>query len=221
MKIEFLKIFTSNPEAQFRFYGEVLGLPVKWLSEDAFRVEIGFSILEFEKDSAAKPYHVAFHIPPQKESEALEWLEERLKVLQDGEDKIVDFPAWQAKSIYFYDRDNNILEFISREHLYEPSSEEFSAESILGISEIGLATTKVEENFNFLNTNFGLTKFSGNYEIFCATGDDEGLFIIIDRNKKDWIPTGDKAFPAAFEIKLSVKNALFAASYRDERLTLL
>lgn len=221
MKIEFLKLYTPNPEAQFSFYGEVLELPVKWLSEDVLRVEAGYSVLEFEKDPNAKPYHIAFHIPAQQEKKALEWLEERVEILPDGAEKIVDFPAWQAKSMYFYDSDENILEFISRKHIFEPASAEFSAESILGISEIGLAICNVEEAFNFLNSNFGLMKFSGDYERFCATGDDEGLFIIIDKNKKDWIPTGDPAFAAPFEIKISVKNALFGASYKDERLTLL
>ncbi len=221
MKIEFLKLFTPNPVAQFRFYEEVLELPVKWLSKDAFKVETGYSILEFEKGPDAKPYHIAFHIPAKQEVKALEWLEERLEILPDGDEKIVDFPAWQAKSLYFYDYDKNILEFISRKHLFESASSEFSAASILGISEIGLAVSNVEMNFNFLNKNFGLTKFSGDYERFCAVGDDEGLFITIDKNKKDWIPTGDTAFPAPFEIKISVQNALFGASYKDERLTLL
>ncbi|WP_029037440.1 VOC family protein [Salinimicrobium xinjiangense] len=221
MRIDFLKIFTPNPDSQLRFYEEVLELPVKKLSEDVFKVEIGYSTLEFVKDEDAKPYHIAFHIPPHQEKEALVWLEERLEILPDAHEKIIDFPAWQAKSLYFYDRDNNILEFISRSHLFETSSEEFSAESILGISEIGLATSNVEENFNFLNTNFGLTKFSGDYERFCATGDDEGLFIIIDKDQKDWIPTGDKAFAAPFEIKISVQNAIFGASYKDEKLRLL
>ncbi|NJW51474.1 VOC family protein [Salinimicrobium oceani] len=221
MKIEFLKIYTPQPEAQYRFYKEVLNLPVQWIAKDVFRVEAGYSKLEFAKDEGAKPYHIAFHIPARQETKALNWLEERVEILRDGQDKIMDFPAWQAKSVYFYDHDKNILEFISREHLFESETREFSEAGILGISEIGLATSQVRANFDFLNTHFGLTKFSGDYERFCATGDDMGLFIIINKNEKDWFPVGDKAHASPFEIKIAVKNAIFGASYRDERLTLL
>ena len=221
MKIEFLKLFTPNLKAQFGFYKNILGLQAKWLSQTAFVVEAGYSTLEFVEDAKAKPYHLAFHIPALQEFKALEWLEQRVAILRDGDRRIIDFPAWQAKSIYFYDKDKNILEFISRQHLHRADSEEFSEKNILGVSEIGLATSNVEEIFNFLNNHFGLTKFSGDYERFCATGDDEGLFIIINKNQKDWIPTGDPAFAAPFEIKMSVKNALFGASYENERLRLL
>lgn len=221
MKIEFLKLFSPNPEAQYHFYREVMGLSADHLSKDTIRVQAGYSILEFEKDLDAKPYHIAFHIPAGQVEKALQWLEERVDILQDDGQNIVDFPAWKAKSIYFYDSDKNIVEFISRKDYFEPVSIEFSAKSILGISEIGLATSNVKEVFNFLNENFGLTKFSGDYERFCATGDDRGLFIIIDKDQKDWIPTGDKAFAAPFSIKISVKNAIFGASYKDERIKLL
>ena len=221
MKISFLKLFSPNLEAQFRFYAEVLQLDVKRLSEAHFQVQLPNSILEFWQKKEATPYHIAFHIPARQEEKALEWLEQRVEILPDEDQKIIDFPAWQAKSLYFYDKDRNILEFISRRHMYATASAHFSAESVLGISEIGLATTNVQQKFNFLNEHFGLTKFTGDYEHFCATGDDEGLFIIINKEQKDWIPVGDTAYASEFDIKIGVKNAIFGASYKNERLTLL
>lgn len=221
MKIEFLKLFTANLETQLQFYEEVLQLEIKSRTDDSFEVRLGYSTLKFQKSALATPYHVAFHIPPHQEQQALKWLEERVEILKDDGDKIIDFPAWKAKSLYFYDADENIVEFISRRDLFPKSVEDFSAESLLGISEIGLATEDVEEQFNFLNEHFGLTKFTGDYERFCATGDDEGLFIIINRHHKDWIPTGDKAHPSEFEIKISLEKAIFGAAYKNERLELL
>ncbi|WP_029034671.1 VOC family protein [Salinimicrobium terrae] len=221
MKIEFLKLYTPNLQGQLRFYSEVLALGVEKTSEENFRVKMGFSTLEFEEDRNATPYHIAFHIPALQEEKALQWLKERVEILPGDDKEIIDFPAWRARSIYFYDEDKNILEFISRKHIYEADSEKFSSESILGISEIGLATSNVEESFDFLNSHFGLTKFTGDYEHFCATGDDEGLFIIINKEQKDWIPVGDKAYPSPFEIKISVQNAIFGTSFKHERLTLL
>ena len=165
MKIEFLKLFSPNIEAQFQFYAEVLELQVEKISEENFLVQLPNSILEFQQKKDATPYHIAFHIPARQEEKALEWLEQRVEILPDGDQKIIDFPAWQAKSMYFYDKDKNIVEFISRRHMFKPASDAFSAANILGISEIGLATQDVHEKFNFLNDNFGLTKFTGDYEL--------------------------------------------------------
>ena len=221
MKIEYLKVFSQKVEEQKKFYRDVLELPVKETGENSFRVHIGFSELEIEENKDATPYHLAFHIPPHRENPALEWLEQKLSILKNEGDKIIDFPAWKAKSLYFYDADKNILEFISRRDLYPAQSAEFSSEEILGISEVGLATNDVEKKFSFLNRNFGLEKYSGDYERFCAVGDDEGLFIIINKDQKDWIPTGDEAFASSFEIKISVEKALFGAVFANERLELL
>ena len=221
MKIEYLKIFSQKLEEQKAFYRDVLNLPVKQTSESSFQVQIGFSKLEIEEQKDATPYHVAFHIPQQREKAALEWLESKTPILEHEGDKIVDFPTWKAKSLYFYDADKNILEFISRSDLYPAKSEKFSFEEILGISEVGLATNDVENKFTFLNQNFGLKKYSGDYERFCAVGDDEGLFITINKEMKDWIPTGDKAYASPFEIKISVEKALFGAVFANERLELL
>lgn len=221
MKIEYLKIYSPELESQKKFYRELLELPVSQVAEDRLQVRLGFSLLEIEKQEAATPYHLAFHIPPQREKVAMEWVEQRMDVLENDGEKITDFPAWNAKSIYFYDAAQNILEFISRRELYPPATGKFTSKEILGISEVGLATANVEEKFSFLNENFGLEKYSGDYERFCAAGDDEGLFIIINKDQKDWIPTGDKAYSSPFEIKISVEKALFGAVYENERLRLL
>lgn len=221
MKIEYLKLFTSRFEEQFEFYKEVLCLPVKRISDSSFQVEMGYSHIEFFRKESATPYHLALHIPAQQEVQALKWLQNRVSILKDENQEIIDFPAWKARSVYFYDADRNIMEFISRKDFFEPATDGFSEASILGISEIGVATEDVEEQFRFLNDNFGLQKFSGDYERFCATGDDEGLFIIINKNIKDWIPTGDKAFASPFEITFSVEHATSSVVFKNDRLQLL
>lgn len=221
MRITFLKVYTPQFEKQLEFYEEILQLPVKKVSDIAFQVKIGFSVLEFEEDASANPYHIAFHIPAGQEVPALKWLKQRVEILRNNDEEITDFPAWKAKSVYFYDTDKNILEFIAREDLYPFHDPDFSQENILGIAEIGLATNDVEEKYHFLNENFGLTRFSGDYDKFCATGDDEGLLIIIDKNQKDWIPTGDQAYSSHFEIKMNIRNAIFGAVYQNDSLKLL
>lgn len=221
MKIESLKLFTSRLEEQIEFYNKVLCLPVKRISDSSFQVEMGYSHIEFSQKKSATPYHLAFHIPAHQEVQALEWLQKRVPVLKDENKEIIDFPAWKAKSVYFYDADRNIVEFISRKDFFQPAAENFSEESIIGVSEIGVATENVEEQFRFLNDHFGLQKFTGDYERFCATGDDEGLFIIINKKIKDWIPTGDKAFASPFEIKFSVEQATSKVVFKNDRMQLL
>lgn len=221
MKIEFLKIYTPRLEEQLQFYQNVLQLPVKKISRSSFQVVMGYSRVEFCELEEATPYHLAIHIPAQQEEQALKWLQKRVSILKDGDKEIIDFPAWKARSIYFYDADKNIVEFISRKDHFEPASENFSERNIIGVSEIGMATANVEEKFSFLNDNFGLQKFTGDYERFCAMGDDEGLFIIINKNMKDWIPTGDEAFASPFEIKFSVEQATSGVAFKNDGLQLL
>ena len=133
--------------------------------------------------------------------------------------------AWNAKSLYFYDEDKNIIEFISRESFSKPESALFSEKSILGISEVGLVTENIQEKFDFLNSNFQLEKYDGDFEHFCAIGDDEGLLITINQKLKDWFPTDDKAYKSEFKIEFThqgKKNSLvFENEYRrkDQAIT--
>ncbi len=75
MKIEFLKLFTSNIEAQEHFYSEVLGLAgVKNFRKYNFGLKQVFQLLNLKQSTTATPYHVAFHIPALSEEKALKWL---------------------------------------------------------------------------------------------------------------------------------------------------
>lgn len=221
MKIERLKIGTADLEGQLQFYQQVLGLEILQQNKDSFKVRAGYSLLEFQLQENAKSYHIAFHIPAFREEQALQWLKSRIAILKDGQKEIVDFPNWNARSVYFYDAGHNILEFISRRHWVPSESENFSSDDILGISEIGLATSEVKAAFEFLHRNFDLNKFTGDYEVFCATGDDQGLFIIVNKEKKSWFPSDDPALAADFEIQITIAGGPSGISYKNQRLELL
>lgn len=218
MKIEKLQLYTSNFKEQLHFYRDTLGLKVKQNSEQNFEVQVGYSLLEFQHNQKAKPYHIAFHIPDNQEQEALEWVKGRVPVLKNNTEEIIDFSAWNAKSLYFYDADKNILEFISRGDFNKPQSALFSEKSILGVAEVGIGTTKVREKFNFLSSNLGLEKYDGDFERFCAIGDDEGLLITIDRNKKDWFPSDDKAFAAEFRVEFRHEEKDYQLVFENDAL---
>lgn len=220
MKIKYLKIQTSNLEAQLEFYEKALGLPILEKNEKRFLVKTGYSILEFHQTEKSKPYHIAFHIGANQEMEAVKWLQNRVSILQNEEKNIVNFPAWNAKSIYFYDEDQNVIEFISRKNLH-PLNEGFSEKSLLGIAEIGLSTDTVEEFFRFLNVNFKLEIYFGKPDVFCAIGDENGLLITVDKDEKTWFPTDDKAFPADFDLKFERNGKLFELNYEHGKLSVM
>jgi catechol-2,3-dioxygenase len=220
MKIEKLEIATADIEKQLHFYRDLLGLKIRNQEERSFEIAIGFSILKFRQDTNFTPYHIAIHIPDKQEGIALTWLKSRVSVLKNNLDEIVDFSAWDAKSIYFYDEDKNIMEFIARRDFNKPFSEVFSVKSLLGIAEIGLATNNIEEKFNFLQQNCGLNIFDGNFEKFCAIGDHQGLLITINKNLKAWFPSGDEAFSSDFRIKFSHKGFNYDLDFINDCLKL-
>lgn len=220
MKIERLELKTVNLKSQQDFYSKTLGLYTYNQSDNSFEVKTGSSILKFTKDSTATPYHIAFHIPFAQERAALEWVKQRVQIQKNGQEEIVDFSAWNAMSLYFYDSDNNILEFISRKDLFPPGKEAFSEKSILAVAEIGLATNDIYQKFKVLNETCGLKKFDGNFENFCAIGDDEGLIITIDKNKKDWFPTDDKAYASDFGMTFKQEGKRYKFVFEKDRVTI-
>lgn len=220
MKINSLSIYTSNIEAQLEFYRDELGFEVQNYSEDSFELKVGYSFLKFEKNLNATPYHIAFHIPDRQEREAVEWLERIVPLLKFNEDQIIDFPNWQAKSVYFYDKDQNIMEFISRRDFSKPDSAIFNAANIVGIAEIGLVTKDITEKFEKLKLECKLNKFDGDFERFCAIGEDSGLIITINNDKKDWFPTNDKAYSSGFKLQFEHESEEFQLNFSDDELNI-
>lgn len=218
MKIEKLEISTSRLNQQKKFYQQIMGLEI--LNEDSktFEVRLGFSTIKLIQTENATPYHIAIHIPDKQEEKALEWLTSRVNILKAGNDEIIDFSNWKAKSIYFYDEDLNIMELISRRDFFKVGSSGFSSKDFLGIAEIGLATNNISEKFQFLKDHCKLEIFDGNLEKFCAIGDDEGLFITINKSLKDWFPTDDKAFGSNFRIEFNNKGSKYELEFINDDL---
>ena len=218
MKIKELKIYTNNLLGQIDFYTNKIGLELIERSEFQGVFQIGRSKLTMAQSDQFTPYHFAINIPCNKEIEAIEWLKKRVKILKDGMNEIQDFDFWNAKAIYFYDIDQNIVEFIARKNLKNNSYEGFNVHSLLEISEIGLPVGDIKEAFDVLTkiTNIGI--FDGGFERFCAIGDENGLFICINKYVKDWYPTGDKANASAFEIKLEENGQPYELVFKNGKI---
>ncbi len=201
MIIKELTLFTSNIDKQKHFYQRVLGFELIQDAPKLVSFKTGRSILKFQYQSTVKPAHFAFNIPSNKTKEALSWLQDRVTILSDENALISRFEAWNANAIYFYDADKNIVEFISRENLNNNQLSQFSIDSVLSVSEIAVATTDISDIFNTINTMKAIPIFDGNLDRFCAIGNDEGLFIIINKNLKKWHPTQEVIQTSDFIIR--------------------
>ncbi len=216
MKIQKLELISNNLEKQKEFYREILSLEIIEEAIDFVSFRIGQSILILKKGRVDAPYHYAINIPSNQEQEAYQWLKDRVEVLKDGRNELQYFDFWDAYAIYFLDADQNIVELIARRTLNSYSNEEFSQKSMLGISEIGIATEDIGKVYEWLRTTVGLSIYSGSVDRFCAIGDEDGMFIVVNSIlKKKWYPTNVEPVGLDFRIKLENNQELHSLEYSD------
>jgi hypothetical protein len=208
MKFKELTIYTGKLQDQINFYNKNLQLHLIKETSDSAEFKIGDSHLKLIYKAGATPYHFAINIPRHSETKALEWLKRRVSILIHNNSAIVDFPSWNAKSIYFYDNDKNIVELISRNNINPQNDEAFDENQFLNISEIGMAVPDIEKTYFEINNIKETEIFDGDFNDFCAAGDESGLFIIINKYKKHWFPTNDKGFSSDFKVSGDI-NAEF------------
>jgi catechol-2,3-dioxygenase len=192
MKIKDLEILSNNLEDTSTFYSGILGLPIVNRDERSLIFKSGSTLLKFvESDVDNATYHFAFNIPCNKIEEAVEFLSSRADLLNLQNDSVIaDFTSWNAKAIYFYDNNRNIVELIARQDLNNASDKPFGGESILCISEIGIPASYPVQLAKNIHDQLGVPYFekSPGGEEFVAMGDDEGLFIIV-KTGRHWYPT--------------------------------
>lgn len=201
MKIKEVILFTSNIQNQKQFYKSVLGFEQLVDAPEIISFKAGESILTFQYKADFKPSHFAFNIPSNAINDALIWLRDKTDVLDCDGENIADFSNWNAKALYFYDADKNIVEFIARERINIESDVAFLPHLIVSISEMAIATSNIEGIYKAINTMKPIQIFDGDFNRFCALGNDEGLFIVINKNIKKWYPTMEPAYTSEFIIK--------------------
>jgi hypothetical protein len=151
-------------------------------------------------------YHFAFDIPHNKLSEAVQWLSIRTSLIKLHGENVIDFPNWNAKSVYFYDNNGNVLEFIARFENQNQSDDIFECSSIVSISEIAFVTDQVEMVADDFIKTYNLPYYERQLQRkdFSVVGDDNGLLIIVSSTRK-WFPTDIRV--AKFPTKVTIENA--------------
>ncbi len=221
MKIQELELFTPKLEAQTTFYSQVLELKIVEQSSESVAFQIGNSILRLTYRAQCSPYHYAINIPANQEKEALQWLKERVPILTYEGNEIQYFDFWNAYAMYFYDANGNIGELIARKTLDNASNRPFDKNALLEICEIGLPTMDVHREYTILKEATGIPIHSGNLERFCVIGDDNGLFIVINKDlKKEWFPTKDEPFSSDFNMQMEEQGKVYRLNYAKEVLSI-
>ncbi len=193
---------TAQLSEQFQFYVEQLGFQCIFKDPQRFEIKCGSSHLIFEEWHENSKYHFAFNIPENQILDSADWIKKYADIISFEEKEIVDFPNWNAHSVYFKDPAGNILEFIARHNLENHSDLKFGSESILEISEIGIAVDNISKMSGHLKNELNFNLYWGDMEKFAAIGHEKCLFITVPLNRP-WFPSDDvfsKKWPIEVEI---------------------
>ncbi len=220
MSFSLLTLHTNRLLAQQAFYTETLAFPLVEAGKTSFSVQIGETRLQFKAADRAKPTHFAINIPSHSTNLALSWLKERLPILPFNGKEIVDFSNWNAEAIYFHDPGGNIVEFIARRNLAIPTRPTFTSKQCTCISEVGVGTKDIEQIHWQLNEAIPFPIYDGSFDRFCALGNEEGLFIVVNYEKKKWFPTDEPISASRFEVEWSEGKQSWHIHYESEELTI-
>lgn len=214
MRILELRLASDLVHELRRFYVERLGFfeEEQVGGTDGLRLEIGHTHLTFVPGTADRRYHFAFNIPYGCLEDAAAWLVKcgvQLVEQPGGKGPLVDFPNWNAQSVYFFDPSGNIVELIARKDLPHARGKAFTPALISGVSEIGVPFDEPEMMRDFLTTAYGLPVFAKQKPgpNFSALGDDEGLLLLVPTGRS-WF-MGDFAagkFPTAVKLEQGGKT---------------
>jgi catechol-2,3-dioxygenase len=143
MLISKVELPVSDAAQAARFYGDVLGLPIR-SGGGVVEVGVGLSVLLLDPGPVEPgAYHCAITVPKDRFAEAKAWLQERVPLLErNGLDEFTLATPWNSQSVYFAGPDDGILlELIARHDLpaASSSSSRFSSADLLRVSEVGLA----------------------------------------------------------------------------------
>lgn len=217
MEIKFLKIFSKNIEAQKEFYKNILEFSYE-LESNGFKIKTQENTLSFEKSEKEYYYHFAFLIPTGSIYKAIDFLENKnIFLLPYKGEKIIQFDSGRA--IYFYDKDENIVEFIERPLVNYPKSNSFSIDQVIKLNEIGLPHINPIKMANTLINKFGINPINRNSfrENFCWVGDHNGVIIVTEEGR-NWLPTDRPGITNDFTICYQENGIEYNISFENNEV---
>ncbi|GHO88456.1 VOC family protein [Dictyobacter formicarum] len=192
MYIQELTIQTRHLAEQKTFYSTVLELPLIAETATSFTVQAGTTRLSFQETQQEVLYHIAFTIPRNKFQQAKNWIGQRMPILptKTGEDEIF-FSGLNARSFYFGDAADNILEYMVHNGLDHETPGAFGPRDVLRLSEIGLPVEDVPAIAAQLEKQQGIVSYPvpGQIaDVFAYLGDIFGQLVVVKAGRP-WLPT--------------------------------
>jgi hypothetical protein len=205
MHIQELILHTRQVTAQKAFYCSTLGLPLLEEATGAFTVQAGTTRLCFQETQQDVLYHVALTIPRKTFHEAKSWVQKRVPLLhKNGEDEIF-FAHLNARSFYFCDPAENILEYIVHYGLDYETDRAFGGASVLHVSEIGLPVEEVPALADLLHKQLTISPYGGSIsEEFAFLGDISGQLVVV-KIGRPWLPT-ETVRAAVAPVRLTISD---------------
>lgn len=206
MIIKELTLFVNDIALTKAFYTDKLGAELIIESATELVYQFGQTKTTFKatEEAEAMVYHFAFNIAANKLEEAKQWASERFTLMPNYAGELVTvLTTWKSESLYFFDDNGNLVEFIAREDVGESERLGFDASHIVSISEIGLVVDEPLKTAAEWIAKYGIHFFdkAEPTKDFLALGDDEGLIIFVSKSRH-WFPTQivAKSYPLNFSI---------------------
>lgn len=220
MRFKKVHLLCNNAANQQAFYTGLLGMPLVHSYDTGFCVQAGHTLLEFSQTREVKDtaYHIAFNITPALLPDVAPFLSSKgiSLIFKDGAAEI-DFPNWNARSVYFYDEEQNIMECIARYNLSKATTDtQFSSKHILGVSEIGIPVENTASFIETLQSNTAVSVWKDYGDQFKAAGDEEGLMIVVTEGRH-WFPTSHPNSFLPIRVEIDQEGQLF--HYNGHRYT--
>ena len=218
MEIKKLTLFSKNINEQEHFYGKILGFPVERISETKLMVNTKENVLLFKKTDNNFCYHFAFLINTGSLESSMNFLKERsINLLPYQESEIIYFNS--GRSIYFFDHDGNIAEFIERPTLPYETANDFSIENVIKVNEIGLPVKDTIKMAKYISKDLGISPVNKNdfSETFCWVGDFNGVIIVV-KEGRNWLPTNIPGTSNDFDIIFSEKGVEKNIGFKNNKV---
>jgi hypothetical protein len=219
MEILEADFLTSDLDKTEKFYSGTIGLRLIEKTDDSLLFSCGRSVLRFLKckDKIQPVYHFAFALPYSCFKEAVTWSSIHLNLINlENENVIAEFVNWNARSVYFYDNNRNIVEFISRVSDEQSKHELFDTGMIQNIAEVGIVTDSVSVFTRQLMHTYKIPVYEKQelHDNFGALGNDVGLLIVSLPGRK-WYPTNVAAEKYYCKVKIKQNDELIDLTFNE------
>ena len=215
-----LKIGSNNLSNQKWFYGDLLGFHTSELNNEELLITAGKTNLILSKKIVEPElYHFAFLIPTGSLESAIYFLENKgVELLCHHRDKIIHFDT--GRSIYFFDRDGNIGEFIERPLLPIAQKSTFEINDIICLNEIGLPVENpAKTSQKLIQHGIQPIDINGFRDNFCWVGNHEGAMIVV-KEGRHWLPTQISGVSNDFELDYIENDTHFSIRFINGKLIL-